>query len=209
MTTVYGSPSGSTSVAISGTSLAEGITATAPSGFEVSNDDSTYGPTAVFAETAGSASGTLYIRLAANSPVSGSYDSLDVILTSLGAYPITVSTAASGNAVTPKELTIPDAMAESKYFDGNTDATLSGSLQAAQAHGAGSSSDGKPYAGDDLSLGIPGGIFASAGPGTAIAVTPGLFTLGGDDAANYTLAQPTGLTADINELESSRSLSGK
>ncbi|MDA0766488.1 MAG: hypothetical protein O3A92_06670 [Verrucomicrobia bacterium] len=37
---------------------------------------------------------------------------------------------------------------------------------------------------------------------------PGLFTLGGDDAANYTLAQPTGLTADINELESSRSLSG-
>ncbi|MDA1005281.1 MAG: hypothetical protein O3A87_02195, partial [Verrucomicrobia bacterium] len=39
-------------------------------------------------------------------------------------------------------------------------------------------------------------------------VMPGLFTLGGDDAANYTLAQPTGLTADINELESSRSLSG-
>ncbi|MGJ8643590.1 MAG: beta strand repeat-containing protein [Luteolibacter sp.] len=200
VSTIYGTPSGSTSVAVSASNLSDDITATAPAGFEVSNDDTTFGSTAVFTQTAGEASGTLYIRIAAGSLVSGSYDEQTVSLESPGAYTVFVATAASGNEVTPKELTILDAVADNKFFDGNTDATLTANLQAAEDFGTGDSSDGKPYTGDDLVLGVPAGTFASASPGTGIVVTPGDFTLSGDDVGNYTLAQPTGLTADILSL---------
>jgi hypothetical protein len=84
LSTITGTASASTSVDVSGANLEANITATAPStDFEVSNDDSTWGPTATFTESVGAASGTLYIRLSASAPVST--PSGDVVLTSTGA----------------------------------------------------------------------------------------------------------------------------
>jgi len=98
ISTLSGTASSSTSVAVSGSSLTGDITATAPSGMEVSSDDVAYGPTATFVQSGGSASGTLYVRLAANAPV-GSYNSQNVTLTSPGASDVSVATTASSNSV--------------------------------------------------------------------------------------------------------------
>jgi autotransporter-associated beta strand protein len=94
LNTLIGTASSSTSVAVSGSDLAGDITATAPSGLEVSSDDVTYGPSATISQSGG----PLYARLAASAPV-GSYDSLNVVLTSPGAANINVATTASGNSV--------------------------------------------------------------------------------------------------------------
>jgi uncharacterized repeat protein (TIGR02543 family) len=192
--TIYGTPSASTGTAVSGVNLLGDITATAPSHLEVSNDNITFGTTAIFTESNASASGTLYVRLKANAPVSASlYDSQAVTLTSSAATPITVATTASGNAVTPKALTVVSATAQDKMHDGTPDGTVIGTLETAQAFGSGTSSDGIPYIGDTLTVSAPG-TFADTALGGPYEVTAGTFTLGGASAANYSLIQPTGFT---------------
>jgi hypothetical protein len=96
LTTTYGTASGSsaTTVSVTGGSLTAGIVATAPTGFEVSNDGATYGATATFAQSGGFANGTLYLRLAANA-AAGVYDNQVVTLTSTGASNQTVAIASS------------------------------------------------------------------------------------------------------------------
>ncbi len=125
-TTTYGTPSAVQSFAVSGTSLTADIVATAPTGFEVSSDGTTYGPTATFVQTGGSAGGTLRVRLAATAPVAGAYDSRSVVLSSPGATSAAIVTAVSGNAVATKTLTISGLVAQNKDFDGTTTATVTG-----------------------------------------------------------------------------------
>ena len=94
-----------------------------------------------------------------------------------------VSTALSTQTVTNKPLTVSGATAASKYFDTTTAAILSGgTLNGVES-------------GDTVTLNQTG-TFASASPGTGIAVTS-TSTLGGASATNYVLTQPTGLAADI------------
>jgi len=95
LSTTYGAASGpsATTVAVTGGSLTADILATAPPGFEVSNDGTSYGATATFAQTSGFANGTLYLRLAANAPVGS--NSGNVVLSSTGATPVNVATATS------------------------------------------------------------------------------------------------------------------
>ncbi len=94
ISTVAGTASSPTSVSISGSGLTVGITATAPTGLEVSSDNITYGSTATFSTSGG----TLYARLSASASA-GSYNSLNVVLSSTGANPVSVATTASGNVV--------------------------------------------------------------------------------------------------------------
>jgi uncharacterized repeat protein (TIGR02543 family) len=98
ISTLSGTASSSTSVAVSGSGLTGDITNTAPAGLEVSSDNVTFGNIATFTQSGGTASGTLYLRLAASAPV-GSYNSLNVTLTSPGASDVNVATTASGNSV--------------------------------------------------------------------------------------------------------------
>jgi len=194
LSTTYGTPSGSTSVAVSGVNLADDLVATAPSNPEVSSDNLSFGPTATFPQSGGNASGTLYVRLKSNAPVSGSpYDSLPIVLSSTGATPVNVATAVSGNTVTPKTLTVSSAAAQDKMADGTTSGTVVGTLQTAEAFGSGNSSDGIPYIGDILSVTAPG-TFSSSVVGGPYAVAPGTFVLSGSSAGNYSLTQPTGLS---------------
>jgi len=126
LSTTYGTSSSVQSINISGTGLTENITATAPTGVEVSSDGTTYGSTATFLRSGGSVSGSLRVRLAAAAPVSGSYDSQNIVLSSFGASNVIVTTAASGNSVAAKGLTISGLTAANKDFDGTTVATVSG-----------------------------------------------------------------------------------
>ncbi|MFN3407784.1 MAG: beta strand repeat-containing protein [Limisphaerales bacterium] len=200
VSTTYGTASASTSVSVSGSDLTGDITATAPTGLEVSNDDSTWGATTTFTQSGGSASGTLYVRLKNNAPVAGSYNSVNVVLSSPGAESVNVATTASGNTVNPKALNVVNVTALDKMYDGTTAGIVIGSLDTPVAFGEGNSADGRPYIGDALSLSTATGTFASPDVGTGISVTAGTFTLSGAAAGNYTLTQPTGsLTAAIRD----------
>jgi hypothetical protein len=271
-TTTYGTASSPQSFPITGSALTNDVIATAPTGFEVSSDGTTYGSTATFTQSSGNASGTLYVKLAATATVSGTYDSQNIVLSSTGASSsVNITTAASGNTVaqkalaittatvaskvydrsttcgtvtpgalsgfvgsetvvvssaagtyvdwnvgtgktatitytlgngtngglaanyslantnatgdiTAKALTVTSPAVTSKTYDGNTNASITGSLSGVES-------------GDAVTL-TGTGTFATANVGTGISVTS-TSTLGGADAGNYSLTQPIGLTGNI------------
>lgn len=86
--------------------------------------------------------------------------------------------------ITAKALTVTSAAASNKTYDGTTAATITGTLSGV-------------IAGDVVTLSGTG-TFASANVGTGIAVTS-TSTLAGVDNSNYTLSQPTGLSANITQ----------
>ena len=90
--------------------------------------------------------------------------------------------------ITAKALTISSAAASNKTYDENTNATITGSLSG--------------VIGADVVSFSGTGTFASSNAGTSISVTS-TATLTGADAGNYSLTQPTGLTADINKANQS------
>jgi hypothetical protein len=85
--------------------------------------------------------------------------------------------------ITPRELTVAGQAAQDKQYDGTTTATLTGGSLVGVV------------AGETVLLN-QAGTFATANAGNAIAVTAA-DSLGGAAAANYTVAQPTGLVANI------------
>ena len=99
-TTSQGTPSAAQSFSISGAYLTANLIATAPTGFEVSSNGTNYGSTATFTQTNGSASGTLYVRLAASATI-GTYNNQNIVLSSTGATSVNISTTSSGNFVSP------------------------------------------------------------------------------------------------------------
>ncbi|MBU3658483.1 MAG: T9SS type A sorting domain-containing protein [Flavobacteriales bacterium] len=87
--------------------------------------------------------------------------------------------------ITAKTLTTSGASAQNKVYDATTTATITGtSLVGVES-------------GDVVSV-SGGGTFASANVGSGISVTSSL-SLSGADAGNYTLTQPSGLTANISK----------
>ncbi|HUN75287.1 MAG TPA: YDG domain-containing protein, partial [Steroidobacteraceae bacterium] len=87
--------------------------------------------------------------------------------------------------ITPATLTVSGTTAAGKVYDGTTVAALSGATL------VGVLGNDSVTLGNDTS-----GTFATKNAGTNIAVTTGM-TVSGADAGNYTLTQPTDLTADI------------
>jgi hypothetical protein len=103
--------------------------------------------------------------------------------------------------VTPKNLIVTGLATSSRAYDGTTSASLTGTpaLLAAEAAGAGTSSDGNPYLGDTLALGgIAAGSFADKNVGTSKPVTVTGLTLTGSGGGNYVLAQAADLAAGIS-----------
>jgi hypothetical protein len=189
-TTTYGTASAVQTFAVIGASLTEDLVATAPTGFEVSADGTTYGSTATFAQSGGNVSGSLRVRLASTALVLGSYNAQTIVLSSAGATSVNITTAASGNAVAPKTLTITGLTADDKEYDGTSFATLSGT---AVLNGVLSADDA------DVSLVIDSATaeFSSPEVGVSIPVIVSGYSLLGSAISNYTLQQPTGLTASI------------
>ncbi|WP_221031769.1 beta strand repeat-containing protein [Actomonas aquatica] len=103
-------------------------------------------------------------------------------------YSLTQPSGFTAN-ITAKALTITGVTATGKIYDGTTDATLDTS--SAALVGVVSSEDVNLYPNAAT------GTFASANVGNGIAVTAANFQLAGTAIGNYTLTQPTGLTANI------------
>jgi hypothetical protein len=104
--------------------------------------------------------------------------------------------------ITAKTLLMSGLSATDKVYDATTTDPLSGTaaLLAAEAAGAGSTSDGKPYTGDTLLLGGTAlGSFAQKDVGTGLAVSVSGNSLSGSQAIDYVLAanEQSGLTATI------------
>jgi len=85
--------------------------------------------------------------------------------------------------ITARELTVPDAQAQDKSFDNTFTAVITGTLTGV-------------LSGDTVTL-TGEGLFADSNAGTDIPVTSNLM-LDGASALNYSLTQPTGLTANID-----------
>ncbi|MDP3393508.1 YDG domain-containing protein, partial [Sediminibacterium sp.] len=104
-------------------------------------------------------------------------------------YAITLNSA--NIVVNPKLLTLSGAGANDKVYNGNTVAILNGGV----------SLNAGVEVGDDCTLDITGagGTFASPNVGNGINVTVSGYALTGAQAGNYSLTQPTGISANITE----------
>ena len=181
--TTYGTASASpTSFSVSGSALTNDIIISAPSGYEISTSlASGYATSLTLEQGGGSVSSTtIYVRLAATTAV-GSYSG-NISLTSTGATTQNVATVSS--AVSTKALTITGLSASNKVYDATTTASLSGTAA---------------YSGlvnsESFSVsGTPSATYATKTVGTGKAVTVTGYTA---PSANYTVTQPTGLTATI------------
>ncbi|MBV5329459.1 MAG: filamentous hemagglutinin N-terminal domain-containing protein [Chlorobium sp.] len=92
--------------------------------------------------------------------------------------------------ITPAGLTVTGLTAANKVYDGADTATLNGTAAVSALNG------------DTVTLvGTGSGVFANKNVGTNKVVTVSGYSLGGVDAGNYTIAQPTGLTANITPAD--------
>ncbi|NBP23570.1 MAG: hypothetical protein EBU81_03225 [Proteobacteria bacterium] len=100
--------------------------------------------------------------------------------------------------ITAKALTVSGGAVTTKAYDGTTVATITGAgLQSAIAAGTGSSTDGKPYSVDSVTLSGGGaGVFERNLPGTMIPVSTTM-SVTGTGSGNYIVTQPTGLKGEI------------
>ena len=189
-TTTYGTASTAQTFAVSGSNLTADLVATAPTGFEVSSDGTTYGSTASFTQTSGSASGTLSVRLKADAPVTGtSYNGVNIQLTSTGATTVNITTATSGNTVSAKALTITGLSAANKNYDGNTTVFVSGTA----AYSGLVNSESFPTV---STSGTVSWVFPSSSVGNYTLTQTNTYTA---PSSNYTVTQPS-LTASINAI---------
>lgn len=101
-----------------------------------------------------------------------------------GNYTLTQPTGLTGN-ITKKSLTVTGATAQDKVYDGTTAATITGTSLVGVIS-------------PDVVTVSGGGTFNNANAGTNKPVTANL-SLSGADAGNYSLTQPTGLTANITK----------
>jgi hypothetical protein len=108
--------------------------------------------------------------------------------TAAGNYTLTQPTGLTAN-ITQAPLSVTGVTANNKVYDGTTSATLNTS----------SASLSGVLDSDSVSLASSGasGTFADPNAGNAKPVTVSGFSLSGADAGNYSLTQPTGLTANI------------
>ncbi len=179
--TTYGTASSVQSFSVSGSSLTANLVATAPTGFEVSSDGTTYGSTATFTQSSGSASGTLRIRLSTTATVGGTYNSQNIALSSTGATSVNITTSASGNAVSAKALTITGLTGDNRVYDATSTATTSGTAALSGVINS-----------DVVNLGgSPTLNFANKNIGTGKSITVTGYSISGAGAGNYTLTQPS------------------
>ncbi|HEY2052152.1 MAG TPA: YDG domain-containing protein, partial [Caulobacteraceae bacterium] len=101
-------------------------------------------------------------------------------------------------SITPAHLTLSGVTAANKPYDATTTATITTPAGALQG----------VYDGDNVTLVASGvtGTFASPNVGDGITVTVGGYSLTGTSASNYSLSQPTGITANITPLTLSASI---
>ncbi|MEO6229183.1 MAG: YDG domain-containing protein [Ferruginibacter sp.] len=159
----------------------------------------TYGDAAYSVST--SSTSGLTITYASSDPAVATVNSSGSV-TIVGAGTTTITASQAGDAtycaatdetqtltVNKKALTISGVTAMDKVYDGTTTATLTGTAALVGVLAADIS--------NVILGGTPAANFASPIVGTGIAVAVTGYTISGSAAGNYSLTQPTGLTADI------------
>ncbi|MFZ4766630.1 MAG: beta strand repeat-containing protein, partial [Roseimicrobium sp.] len=190
--TTYGTASAADSFSVSGSLLTANVTVTAPTGLEVSQTSATTGfaDSLTLVPTSGTlAATTVYARLKAGATVGANYNAQAIALASTGATTVNVKTAASGNTVSAKPLTIAGLTGGTKVYDGTLAATLVGTATLTGV-----------VAGDESNVtlsGTPTATFGTNAVGTTKAITVTGYTLAGTASGNYTVSQPTGLTGEV------------
>jgi uncharacterized repeat protein (TIGR02543 family) len=179
LSTTYGTASTDVGFTASGSNLTEAITAIAQSGYEVSTDNTSYS-----SSVSVSSGATVYVRFTATQ-AAGTYNGATaVVLSSTGATNANISTSSSGNIVSTKSITISSISISDKVYDGNTTATI-----------AGTAAYSGLVNGESFSItGTPSAVFNDKNVGVGKPITISGYTT---PSANYTLAQPTGLQANI------------
>ncbi|MBL7772030.1 MAG: hypothetical protein JNM95_04100 [Chitinophagaceae bacterium] len=185
LSTTYGTPSSTATFDVSGTDMQTGVTVTAPSGFEVSDNNSAgFGSTTTVGTAGNFSLIPVYVRLAQTATVAGSPYSGNIVLSSTGAGSVNVATVSS--TVSTLVISASGATAQNKIYDGTTIASITGATPSTTVNG------------DAISI-IGDGSFNDANVGTAKLVNANL-SLTGTNASSYSLSQPL-LTADINQKE--------
>ena len=105
-------------------------------------------------------------------------------------YTLSATTASTTASIEKKALAIENLGVADKTYDGTATATISTTPTLKDA-----------VEGDNVTLTNGTPTFASPNAAQNIAINFTDFSLGGADAANYTLTQPTGITADIDKRE--------
>src|SRR3989339_509729 len=190
-TATYGSASSEQTFTFTATGLTASspVTITAPPNFQVSLTSGSGFGSSVVVNTDGSGDVTPAVTIYVLMPSginAGSVTGGNITLAE-GATNNTVAIPTS--TVNTKILTISGLTASNKVYNATTAASLTGTAALVGVE-----------AGDVANVTLGGSAsasFASAGVGTGIAVTVTGYSISGTAAANYTLAQPTGLTADI------------
>ncbi|MFZ4106701.1 beta strand repeat-containing protein, partial [Flavobacterium sp.] len=186
----YGSASATpSSFSVSGQSLTNAISVTAPTGFEVSLSSASGYASSVSVGAAGNVSSTnVYVRLAATNAI-GSYSG-NIEISSTDATTLTIATSSS--IVSQKQLTISGLTGVDKTYNNSTDASVSGTAELIGIVGS-----------EDVSLNSSAATyaFANANVGTNKSITVLGYALNGTASSNYTLAQPIGITASINKAD--------
>ena len=104
----------------------------------------------------------------------------------VGNYTITDQATYSLADITTRAITLSGLSASNKTYDGNTVASITGTVSV------------NALGGDDVSIsGSSTGAFDNKNVDNAKAITISGNSLSGNDAANYTVGQQTGLTADV------------
>jgi trimeric autotransporter adhesin len=184
--TTYGTASATpTSFTASGSNLTANLVITAPAGFEVSTSSgSGYGSSVSLTPSSGTVSSTvIYVRLAATTVV-GTYSG-NIALTSTDATTVNVATASS--TVSTRTLTITGISGVSRVYDATNTAAVTGTATLSGV-----------VNGDAITLGgTPIYTFANKTVATNKTITVSGYAISGVKASNYTLTQPTGLSASI------------
>ena len=130
------------------------------------------------------------------------YSGLSLTGSQAGNYSLRIQSPASAK-ITKKTATMSGlSVAASKVYDGTTKATVSGTktLAAAEAVGQGTTTDGKIYIGDTVSLtGTAVGTYNSKDVATASTVTYSGLSLTGGQAGNYTFTIQSPARAKITK----------
>ncbi|MEI8293696.1 MAG: YDG domain-containing protein [bacterium] len=185
LTTTYGNASANQTFTIAGTNLTADISATAGTGFEVSSNGTSYGSTATFTQSSGSAIGTLYARLAANASATATYTSATMAtLSSANATSWVVSTDSAGSAVSTRSLTIT-ANNTTKVYNNALTSSASGSTAFTSSGLQNSETIGS------VTITYAGGYNATDSAGTYY-ITPSAATGGTFTASNYALTYANG-----------------
>lgn len=195
----YGSESSSESTMnVSGTGLSSGITLTPPNDYEISTTSgSGFTSSAITIGSGGTIASTpIYVRLKSGLSA-GNYNLESIVVTSTG---VGTQYICCSGAVSQVALTISGITGANKVYDGTTTATLTGALALSGVFSA------------DLANVTLGGTytanFGQSIAGTNLPITVSGYTISGSASGNYSLTQPSGLTANIYPLTSTFSKSG-